>query len=94
MHQAECRHTTLIFQITEVGANLIGQQQAFVHHRTAGHAGNVVLVAVLQMQILNGSTGSLANDVELALQGILHNHIGTTANENLLEHRFFFAHRG
>ena len=92
--QTEGRHASLVFQITEVGTHLISQQQAFVHHGAAGHAGDVVLVAVLQLEVLNGGTGCFAYDVQLALEGILHNHIGATANENLLQDRFFFADGG
>ena len=83
MHQAQCRHTALVFQVTEVGTNLVGQQQAFVNHGTAGHARDVVLVAVLQLEVLNGGTGCFANDIQLAFQGVLHNHISTAADEDL-----------
>ena len=94
VHQTQCRHAALILQVKIVGAHLIGQQQTFVHHSAAGHAGNVVLVAVLQFEVLDGGTGCFANDIQLALEGILHDDIGTTTNENLLENWLFFAHGG
>ena len=92
MHQTQCRHAALIRQIQEVSAHLVCQQQAFVNHGAARHARHVILFAVRQIQTLDVRTGSFADDVQLALQGVLHNHVITATDENLLQNRLFFAH--
>ena len=94
VHQAQSRDAALVLQVQVIGAHLVGQQQALVDRGAAGHAGDVVLVAVRQIQGLDGGAGGLADHVQLALQSILHDHIGTTADEDLAHDRLFFAHGG
>ena len=81
-------------QIKVIGTDLVSQEQAFVDHGAAGHAGHVIFFAVRQVQILDGGTGSFANDIQLAFQSVLHDDVVSTANKNLLQDRLFFAHRG
>ncbi len=92
MHQGQRRHGTRVLQVEVVLAHLIGQQQALVDHRAAAHAGHVVLAAVRQLERLDRGTGGLADDVELALQRIGHDHVGATADEDLPDHRLLGAH--
>ena len=94
VHQAQGRDTTRVFEIAEIGAHLVGQQQALVNHGAAGHAGHVILFAVLELQVLDGGTGGLANHIQLALQRVLHDHIVAAANKHLAQHRLFVAHSG
>ena len=92
MHQAQSRGAAGVLQIQEVGAHLIGQQQTFVDDGAAAHAGHVVLFAVLELERLNGRTGRFTDHIELALQRVLHDDIGTAANEHLTNDRLFGAH--
>ena len=94
VHQAQSRDAALVLQVQIISTDLIGQQQALVDRGAAGHAGDVVLVAVLQTQVLDGCAGGLADDIQLALQGVLHDHIGATTDEDLAHDRLFFAHGG
>jgi hypothetical protein len=94
VHQAQRRDAARILQVEVIGADLVGQQQPLVDHRAAGHAGHVILFAVLQAQVLDGGAGGLADHVQLALQCVLHDDVIAAANENLAQHRLFLAHRG
>ena len=92
VHETERRDTTLVFQVTEIRAHLIRQQQAFVDHGAAGHAGNVVFLAVFQMQVLDRRAGRLADHVQLALQRVLHDHIVAATDKDLAHHRLLGAY--
>ena len=92
VHQGQGRDALGVLQIQIVIAHLRGQQQAFVHHGAAAHAGHVVFFAVLQTQVLDRGAGGFADDVELALQRVGHRNVGTPANENLPNDGLFFAH--
>ena len=94
VHQAQRRYAALVQQVVEVGSHLIGQQQAFVNHGAAGHAGHVILFAVLEVEVLNRRAGGFADHIQLALQRVLHDHIVTAPDKHLAYHRFFGAHRG
>jgi hypothetical protein len=94
VHQAQRRDAARVLQVEVVGTDLVRQQQALVHHGTAGHAGDVVLVAVLETQGLDIGTGGLADHVELALERVLHDHIGAAADEDLAHDRLLLAHGG
>ena len=92
VHQPKGRHAALVLQVKIVGAHLVGQQQAFVNHRAAGHAGHVIFFTVRQVQVLNRSAGCFAYYIQLALQCVLHNHVVAAANKNLLKDRFLQSH--
>ena len=92
MHQAQCRDAALVFQITVVGANLVGQQQPLVDHRAAAHRGHVILFAVAQAERLDVGAGRLADHIQLALQRVLHDHVVPAANEHLADDRLLGAH--
>ncbi len=94
VHQAQRGDAALVLQIMEVGAHLVGQQQALVDHRAGAHAGDVILLAVLELERLDVGAGRLADDVELALQRVLHDHVGAAADEHLADHRLGGAHGG
>ena len=93
VHQAQRGHTARVLQVIKVGADLVCQQQALVDHRAAGHAGNVIFLAVLQVEVLNGSTGGFADHIQLAFQRVLHDHIVATPNEHLADDGLLFANR-
>ena len=94
MHQAQGGNAALVLQIQVIRSHLVGQQQTLVDHGAAGHAGNVIFLAVFQVQVLDGGAGGLADDIQLALEGVLHDHIVAAADENLPDDRFFLAHGG
>ncbi len=94
VHQTQRRDTTRVGQVRKIGAHLVRQQQTFVDHRAAGHAGHVILFAVLKLERHDVLAGTFANYVQLALQGVLHDHVAAPANEDLLQDRLFFAHIG
>ena len=94
VHQAQCGNAARVLQVFEIGAHLVSQQQAFVNHRANGHAGNVVFLAVLKVQVLDGRAGGFADDIELALQRVLHDHIIAASDKHLPNNWFFFPHRG
>ncbi|MNS92630.1 hypothetical protein D3C72_1267730 [compost metagenome] len=94
VHQAQGRDATLVLQVEVVGTDLVGQQQALVDHGAAGHARNVVFLAVLELQALDVGAGGLADHVQLALQRVLHDHVVAAADEDLAQQRFLFAHGG
>ena len=71
---------------------MIGQQQALVNHGAARHAGNVVFLAVLELERLDAGAGRLADDIELALQGVLHNDVVAATDENLADDGLLLAH--
>ena len=94
VHQAQRRDAASIEQIVEISAHLIGQQQPFVNHGPAGHAGHIILFTVLEVEVLDRCAGRFADHIQLALQGVLHDHVIATADENLADHRLFGAHCG
>ena len=94
MDQGQGRSAARILEIQVIVADLIGKQQALVDNGAARHAGYVILLAVREPKSLNRTRGSLAYDVKLALQRILHNHIGATSDKDLPHHGFFIAHTG
>ena len=94
VHQAQGRNAARVLQIVKIGAHLVGQQQALVNHGATGHARNVVFLAVLQIEVLNGGAGGLADHIQLALQRVLHDDVVTAANEHLADDGFFFPHCG
>ncbi len=44
--------------------------------------------------MLDGGTRGFADDVQLALQGVLHDHIGTPTDKHLADDGFFLTHGG
>jgi len=94
MDQGQGRSAARILEIQVIVADLIGKQQSLIDNRAAGHAGHVILLAVLEPKSLNRTRGSLAYDVKLALQRILHNHISTPPDKDLPHHRLFVSHAG
>ena len=94
MHQPQRRDATRVLQVVEIGAHLIGQQQALVNHGAAAHAHHVILFAVGELQALDVAAAGLADHVQLALQRVLHDHIAVAANEHLANDRFLGPHRG
>ena len=94
VHQTYGRDTALIGQVLVVHAHLVGQQQALVDHGAAAHAGNIVFLAVLELEVLDGGAGRLADHIQLALQRVLHDHVGAAADEDLAQDGFLFLHGG
>ena len=94
VHQTQGRHATLVLQILEIHTHLVSQQQALVDHSAAGHAGHVILFAVLEVQGLDMGAGSLADHIQLALQRVLHDDVVTATNKHLAQDRFLGAHGG
>ena len=92
VYQRQGRDHALILQIQVVLAHLIGQQQPFVDDGATRHAGHVVLGAVRQLQAGDAGRGRFADDVQLALQRIGHQHITAPANEHLADDRLAQAH--
>ncbi|MNV17656.1 hypothetical protein D3C71_1084490 [compost metagenome] len=94
VHQTDGRDAALVGQVFVVHAHLVGQQQALVDHGAAGHARNVVFLAVLELQALDVGAGGLADHVQLALQRVLHDHVVATADEYLAQDGLLLAHGG
>ena len=94
VHQAQGGDAAFVLQIPKIGAHLVRQQQALVDHRATAHTGHVILFAVLEMQVLDSGAGCLADHVQLALQGVLHDDVVATANKDLAQDGLFLAHRG
>ena len=94
VHQADGRDAALVGQVVVVHAHLVGQQQALVDHGAAAHAGNVVFLAVLELEVLDSGAGRLADHVQLALERVLHDHVGAAADEDLAQDGFLFLDRG
>ena len=83
MHERERRHEARVLQILVVLADLVGEQQPLVDHRAAAHARHVVLAAVRELERLDRARRGLADDVELALERVGHDHVGAAADEDL-----------
>ena len=94
VHQTQSRDAALVLQIVEVGAHLIGQQQALVDHGAAAHADHVILFAVGQLEALDVAAGGLADHIQLALQRVLHDHVVAAADEDLANDGLLLAHGG
>ena len=94
VHQGQRRHAGRILQVEVVLADLVGQQQALVDDGAARHAGHVVLAAVRELQALDRGGRGLADDIQLALERVRHDHVGATADEDLADHRLGLAHGG
>ncbi len=94
VHQAQRRRAAGVLQVKVIGAHLVGQQQALVDDGAAAHARHVVLFAVLQAQLGDGLAGLLADDVQLAFQRFLHDHVVATTDEHLADDRFLGPHAG
>ena len=93
VHDRQGALTFRILQVAVVAADLIGQQQALVDHRAGAHGGHEVFRAVLEVQGADAVRRALADDVELALERILHHHVRAAADEDLTDDRFAVAHR-
>ena len=83
VHQGQSRGYALVLQIQVIHAHLVGQQQTLVVDGARGQGRNVEFLAMLELQRLDGIGGAATNDVELALQGIGHEDVGTAAHEDL-----------
>ncbi len=88
VHQRQRRHDTRILQIGVVSADLIGQQHALVHDGARGHRKNVELTAVVEFAMGNFMFDTLADDKQLALEGILIG--GLATNKDLTSNGFLF----
>ena len=93
VHQRQCRNTARILQVEEVLAHLVGQQQALVDDGACRQRSNVELLAVGQAQRLDGVCRGAADDVELALERIGNEYVGTAPDENLADDRLVFLDR-
>ena len=87
MHQRQRRNGALVLQVEVIHADLVGQQQALVVDRTGREGRHVEFLAVLELERLDVVGGTTANDVQLALERIGHEDIGTTTDEYLADHR-------
>ncbi len=94
VHQGQGRGDALILQVDVVLTDLVGQQQALVDDGAARHARHVVLGTVGQVQALDLAGSCLADDVQLAFQGIGNQDVCAAANEDLADDWLFFAHGG
>ena len=94
VHQTQRRHTARVLQVLVIGAHLVGQQQAFIDDGAAAHAGHVILFTVLELERHDVRAGGLANHVELALKGVLHDNVVAAADEKLTNDWLFFTDFG
>ena len=94
MHQGQCRSAHRVLQVQVVVTDLIGQQQALVHNGSRGHAGHVILFAVLELESLDRTGCGFSDHVQLSLKRVLHNDIGTPSDEELSHHRLLGPHTG
>ncbi len=92
VHQRDRRHDARIGEVRVIAADLVGEQQALVDHRARRDRRHEVLLAVLQLQRLDLVAGGLADDVQLALEGVGHHHVGAAADEDLADHRLAVLH--
>ncbi len=83
VYQRQGGNGTRVGQVAVVQANLVGQQQTFVHHRTHRDGRDEVFLAVRQLHAIDGVAGGFTNNVQFAFQCVGHHDVGATANEKL-----------
>jgi len=93
VHQGERRHEAGVLEVAVVLPDLAAQQQALVDDRARRHRRHEVLLAVLQVQRLDGVAGHLADHVQLALERVGDHDVGTAADEDLPDHGLLGLHR-
>ena len=93
MHQSQRGDDTRILQVEEVFADLVGQQQTFVDDRAGRHRRHEVFLAVLEPEVLDRVAGGLADDIELALEGVGDHDVATAADEDLADDRLGLAYQ-
>ncbi|OIQ83878.1 hypothetical protein GALL_343050 [mine drainage metagenome] len=89
VHQGQGRNHGRVLQVEVIGADLFRQQHALVDDGAAGQRGNVELFAVFQLERADFMFHTLADDEQLALEGILIGRV--TGNEHLTHDRFVGA---
>ncbi len=94
MNHRQSGNAASVLQVTVVDADLCGQELTLIDHGARRARTDIELFAVLEMQIRNGNGGALADDVELALERVGHQHIRAVADEHLANDRLFFANDG
>ena len=93
MHQSQRGDDAWVLQVEEILTDLVGQQQAFVDDRAGGHRRDEIFLAVLEPEVLDRVAGGLADDIELALEGVGDHDVATAANEDLADDRLGLAHQ-
>ena len=93
MHQRQRRYDARVLQVAVVGADLRGQQHAFVDDGARGHRRHEKFRAVCEFQCANRMAGAFADDVELAFQCVSNADGGAAADEHLTDHRLDLFHR-
>ena len=93
MHQSQRGDDTRILQVEEVFADLVGQQQTFVDDGSGRHRRHEVFLAVLEPEVLDRVAGGLADDIELALEGVGDHDVATAADEDLADDRLGLAYQ-
>ena len=93
VHQRQRRNAAGILQVLVIGADLTGEQHAFVDNRACRHRRHVELLAVRKLERLDGVARGFADDVELALQRVGDGDPGAAADEDLADSRLDALHR-
>ena len=87
MHHGQRRNHALIPEVAVILADLVREQHALVDDGARRHRRHVELLAVPELERLDGVAGFLADDVELPLQRILVHVVGAAGDEDLPDHR-------
>ena len=82
-----------IVQVGIIGAELIGEEHAFIDHRAARDRHRVIMRRASLSPAVERAGDGLAHDVEPALELILRRHLRAARQEDLLVHRLGRLHR-
>ena len=93
MDERERRHDARVLQVLVVRPDLVGQQHALVDDRARRHRRHVELLAVGELERLDGVAGRLADDVELALERVGDRDLGPAPDEHLPDDRLELPRR-
>ena len=88
MHHGQCGRHVSVLQVQVVQAHLTRQQHAFIDNGACREGWDIQLLGMMQPQRADGMAGTLANDVELALEGIDVEGGQAATDENLADYRF------
>ncbi len=93
MHECERAFEILVAKIGIIGAELIGEEHALVHHRAARDRNRIVVGEAPFALVVDLVRDHLAQDVEAALEFGLVADGGAAADEDLHMHGFGRLHR-
>ena len=93
VHERKGRGHPRVLQVLVIGADLVGEQHAFVDDGARRHRRHVELLAVRELERLDRMSRSLADDVELAFQRIGNGDTLAATDEDLADDRLDFLDR-